>query len=306
MKRLTEGRKMFVSVMIIFIVYALTFILFEDYDRLHFPPFNEASDWHLLIFSLIVMAILSFLLHRYAKKMDERISREQAEKENQMRRELTQNIGHELKTPVASILGYTDTVIDNPHLSEEQKRQFLVRTNAQAKRLAHMLQDISTLNRIEFVPDMITMQKVDVQHIVSEIVSEISITMEKKRMKFNNFMPSSVFVTGNHALFYSLFRNLFDNSLNYAGDGSTISLTATEKGDYFHFVFSDNGQGVGEEHLPRLFERFYRVDKGRSRAIGGTGLGLAIVKNAVQLLGGIIYAEKNEERGIRFVFSIKK
>ena len=187
MKRLTEGRKMFVSVMIIFIVYALTFILFEDYDRLHFPPFNEASDWHLLIFSLIVMAILSFLLHRYAKKMDERISREQAEKENQMRRELTQNIGHELKTPVASILGYTDTVIDNPHLSEEQKRQFLVRTNAQAKRLAHMLQDISTLNRIEFAPDMITMQKVDVHDIVSEIVKEISLTMEKKQMKFNEF-----------------------------------------------------------------------------------------------------------------------
>ena len=97
---------MWMSVMVVFAVYAIIFILFEDYDRAYLEPFEETSDWHLLLFSLVVMAGLALLLHRYARRMDERISREQAEKENQLRRELTQNISHELKTPVASILGY--------------------------------------------------------------------------------------------------------------------------------------------------------------------------------------------------------
>ena len=94
MKKLSEGRKMWLSVMVVFLVYATIFILFEDYDRKFIMPFNEVSDWHLLIFSVVVMAGLCFLLFRYAKRMDERISREQAEKENRMRRELTQNIAH--------------------------------------------------------------------------------------------------------------------------------------------------------------------------------------------------------------------
>ncbi|MBQ2519307.1 MAG: HAMP domain-containing histidine kinase, partial [Bacteroidaceae bacterium] len=102
---LTEGQKMFFSVMAIFAVYAIIFILFEDYDRIFLRPFSEASDWHLLTFSLVVMVGLAALLHQYARRMDERISRTQAEKENRMRRELTQNIAHELKTPVTSILG---------------------------------------------------------------------------------------------------------------------------------------------------------------------------------------------------------
>lgn len=121
---------MFISVMVVFAVYALIFILFEDYDRKFLKPFDEVSDWHLLLFSLVVMVGLSILLHRYARHMDERISREQAAKENQMRRELTQNIAHELKTPVASILGYTDTILDDPQMNNETQRQFIQRTNA--------------------------------------------------------------------------------------------------------------------------------------------------------------------------------
>ena len=95
-KKLSEGHKMWLSVMTVFLIYATIFILFEDYDRKFLKPFDEASDWHLLLFSLLVMSGLGFLLFRYARRMDERISREQAEKENSMRRELTQNIAHEL------------------------------------------------------------------------------------------------------------------------------------------------------------------------------------------------------------------
>ena len=252
------------------------------------------------------MSGLAFLLHRYAKKMDERIGREQAEKENRMRRELTQNISHELKTPVASILGYTDTLLDNNNLSDEQKRQFIERTNSQAKRLTSLLQDISTLNRIDYAPDLIEMTKTDVADIVTEIISETALSMSKKRMKILNYLPSSIVVNGNFTLIYSIFRNLFDNSINYAGENTQIELSAYETTRTWNFTFADNGQGMDGKHLTRIFERFYRVDKGRSRKLGGTGLGLAIVKNAVQLHGGTIIAEKNTPHGLIFKFSLKK
>ena len=205
---------MFVSVMVVFAVYALIFILFEDYDRKFLEPFDEVSDWHLLLFSLVVMAGLAFLLHRYARRMDERISREQAAKENQMRRELTQNIAHELKTPVASILGYTDTILDNPQMTPETQRQFIERTNAQAHRLTALLQDISTLNRMDYAAHQLTMERTDVSAIVGDIVQETAIALEKRHMKLNNCLPQHIVIQGNSSLIYSIFRNLVDNALN--------------------------------------------------------------------------------------------
>ena len=297
---------MFVSVMVVFAVYALIFILFEDYDRKFLQPFDEVSDWHLLLFSLVVMVGLAFLLHRYARRMDERISREQAAKENQMRRELTQNIAHELKTPVASILGYTDTILDNPQMTPETQRQFIERTNAQAHRLTALLQDISTLNRMDFAAHQLTMERTDVSAIVGDIVQETVIALEKRRMTLNNCLPPHIVIKGNPSLIYSIFRNLVDNAINYAGEGTTVDISAEQTDDSWTFCFSDNGVGIAPEHLPRIFERFYRIDKSRSRSIGGTGLGLAIVKNAVLLHGGTITARLAETGGLEFVFTLKK
>lgn len=306
MKKLSEGRKMFVSVMVVFAVYALIFILFEDYDRKFIKPFDEVSDWHLLLFSLVVMLGLAFLLQRYARHMDERISREQAAKENQMRRELTQNIAHELKTPVASILGYTDTILDNPQMNCETQRQFIQRTNAQARRLTALLQDISTLNRMDHAASQFTMERTDVSEIVGDIVQETTAALEKRHMTFNNYLPQDIIIQGNPSLIYSIFSNLIDNAINYAGEGTTIDISAEQTDDYWSFRFNDNGVGIAAEHLPRIFERFYRIDKSRSRQMGGTGLGLAIVKNAVLLHGGTIIARPSKQGGLEFEFTLRK
>ena len=303
---MSEGRKMFASVMVVFAVYALIFILFEDYDRKFLQPFDEVSDWHLLLFSLVVMAGLALLLHRYARRMDERISREQAAKENRMRRELTQNIAHELKTPVASILGYTDTILDNPQMTSETQRQFIERTNAQAHRLTALLQDISTLNRMDYAAHQLTMERTDVSAIVGDIVQETVIALKKHHMTLNNCLPQHIVIQGNPSLIYSIFRNLVDNAINYAGEGTTIGISAEQTADSWTFRFSDNGIGIAPEHLPRIFERFYRIDKSRSRTIGGTGLGLAIVKNAVMLHGGTITVRLAEKGGLVFEFSLKR
>jgi len=296
---------MFVSVMVVFAVYALIFIVFEDYDRKFLKPFDEVSDWHLLLFSLVVMTGLAFLLHRYARRMDERISREQAAKENQMRRELTQNIAHELKTPVASILGYTDTILDDPKMNPETQRQFIQRANAQAQRLTALLQDISTLNRMDYAANQVTMERIDVSEIVGDIVQETAIALDKRSMTLNNYLPQGIIIQGNPSLIYSIFRNLIDNAINYAGEGTIISISAEPMEDCWMFRLSDNGIGIAEEHLPRIFERFYRIDKSRSRQMGGTGLGLAIVKNAVILHGGTITARRSEKGGMEFEFTLK-
>ena len=220
---------MWMSVMVVFAVYAVIFILFEDYDRAYLEPFKETSDWHLLLFSLVVMVGLALLLHRYARRMDERISREQAEKENQLRRELTQNISHELKTPVASILGYTETILDDPQMNSETQRQFIQRTHAQAQRLTALLQDISTLNRMDYAAHQLKMERTDVSEIVSDIVEETAIAVEKRHMTVHNALPEDIVIQGNPSLIYSIFRNLIDNAINYAGEGTTIDIHAESR-----------------------------------------------------------------------------
>ena len=302
---MSEGRKMWLSVMAIFLVYAVVFILFEDYNRKFVMPFNEVSDWQLLVFSIVVMAGLGFLLYRYAHRMDERISREQAEKENRLRRELTHNISHELKTPVASILGYTDTILESPDISEEMKRLFIERTNVQAKRLSALLQDISALNRMDYAKDMIAVERVDVAALFADILQETTLAVQRREMSVKNYLPQNIIVRGNRSLLYSIFRNLIDNAVNYAGQGTTIEVSATEQQGFWLFTFSDNGIGIPAEHLPRIFERFYRIDKGRSRDMGGTGLGLAIVKNAVMLHGGTINVSSRATGGLTFEFTLK-
>ena len=223
-----------------------------------------------------------------------------------LKRQLTQNIAHELKTPVASIQGYLETILDNPHINEQTKEQFLQRCYAQSERLTSLLHDISTLNRLDDGSDMIDFEAVDITQLVADITKETALARQERKMTFDNQLPDRIVVKGNRSLLYSVFRNLTDNAIAYAGEGRTITLEAREQGNKWHFIFRDNGQGVPPEHLARLFERFYRVDKGRSRKMGGTGLGLAIVKNAVLLHGGTIRVSNLPEGGLKFEFTIKK
>ena len=238
-------------------------------------------------------------------KMYKRLKRTK-EEQNVLKRQLTQNIAHELKTPVASIQGYLETVLETPNINEKTKQQFLERCYAQSQRLASLLHDISTLNRLDDAPEMVDFETVDINNMVAGIVKDTALQMSERKMKFDNRLPQGVTVRGNQSLLYSVFRNLTDNAIAYAGEGTTITLSASQEDDCWSFTFSDNGIGVPYEHLPRLFERFYRVDKGRSRKMGGTGLGLAIVKNAVLLHGGTISVNNNITGGLRFDFTLRK
>ena len=232
-----------------------------------------------------------------------------------LKRQLTQNAAHELKTPVASIQGYLETILENPNVDDATRNQFLNRCYAQSKRLASLLNDMSTLNRLDDGAGMMTFEDVDVADIIRTVERESQFALEQKEMTMECDIPEHIIIHGNRGLLYSIFRNLTDNAIAYAGKGTKIMLKGNptrsslkrrekEHSDY-EFTFSDNGIGVPPEHLPRLFERFYRVDKGRSRKMGGTGLGLAIVKNAVRMHGGTITVKNNPGGGLRFDFTLK-
>lgn len=224
-----------------------------------------------------------------------------------LKKQLTQNIAHELKTPVSSIQGYLETIVNNPDMPREKLDTFLARSYAQSNRLTHLLSDISLLTRMEEAPNMTEKESVNLHQLVQNIFNEVSLQLEEKQIRPQNTLPPDLYIKGNPSLLYSIFRNLTDNAIAYAGTDISITIRCFRQGEKFdYFSFADTGIGVSPEHLGRLFERFYRVDKGRSRKLGGTGLGLAIVKNAVLLHGGSIFAKNNPGGGLEFIFTLSK
>ncbi|WP_444341470.1 sensor histidine kinase [Phocaeicola plebeius] len=231
----------------------------------------------------------------------------QEEEQARLKRQLTQNIAHELKTPVSSIQGYLETIISNPNIPQENVRVFLERSYAQSNRLTFLLRDISVLTRMDEAPELVEKEQVNLSKIVENILNEVALGLEEKHITVVNKLPSEVILTGSSSLLYSIFRNLTDNAIAYAGNDIQITINCFREDEkFYYFSFSDTGVGVPEEHLNRLFERFYGVDKGRSRKLGGTGLGLAIVKNAVLFHGGTIFAKNMPKGGLEFVFTLKK
>ncbi len=231
----------------------------------------------------------------------------QEEEQARLKRQLTQNIAHELKTPVSSIQGYLETIINNPTIPYDKARVFLERCYIQSNRLATLLRDISTLTRMDEAPTLEEKESLNLSCLVENMLNEVALGLEEKQMTVHNLLPAQLILNGSPSLLYSIFRNLTDNSIAYAGNGTQITIQCFREDEHFYyFSYADNGVGIGEEHLNRIFERFYRVDKGRSRKLGGTGLGLAIVKNAVFFHGGTIFAKNASNGGIEFVFTLQK
>lgn len=231
----------------------------------------------------------------------------QEEEKMQLKKQITQNISHELKTPVSSIQGYLETIVNHPELPQDKRDGFIQRCYAQSNRLSRLLQDLAILTRIEDSTDMFEMHTISINILVDTILEEIELDLEKKQIKIHNQLKDNINIEGNYSLLYSIFRNLLDNSIAHAGEGIDVYINCfNETEDKYYFSYKDTGVGIPQDHLNRLFERFYRVDKGRSRKLGGTGLGLAIVKNAVQVHNGSIVVKSDIDKGIEFIFTLPK
>lgn len=229
------------------------------------------------------------------------------EKQRLLKQQLTSNIAHELKTPLASIKGYIETLMNNPRISEDKRQYFIERAFAQSERLNLLLNDISLLNNIEDAGELFEIKPVNIKNLVSDVIENLESRLNAKSIKWFLNVDSEVVVNGNDSLLSSVFQNLIENTINYAGENISIEIkNYLEDKKFWYFSYSDSGIGIPEEHLHRIFERFYRIDSGRTREMGGTGLGLSIVKNAILLHKGKITARNREEGGIEFLFTLSK
>ena len=237
-------------------------------------------------------------------KMYMRLERTRKEKEL-IKRQLTQNAAHELKTPLASLMGYLETMKGSRDMDEDTRTRFTERSYAQARRLATIVDDLSTLSYLDGgFPSRA--EDMDAAAVVSEAVADTAEEISAAGMSVKVDLPGEMPMVGDRTAVYGIFRNLLDNAAAYAGRGAVVEIRGEEAADEWRLSLEDNGVGVPPEHLPRLFERFYRVDKGRSRSLGGTGLGLAIVKNAVAMHGGQIALAARDSGGLSFKFALKK
>lgn len=213
-----------------------------------------------------------------------------------IKKQLTNNINHELKTPLAAMQVCLETLMSHPELSQDKKDMFVKRCFDNSERLRALLADVSTLTRLDDGSDVITKEPVSLNHIVCESVQTFS---SSEMIPITVDMPVDITITGNAPLLSAILNNLIRNANAYS-QATRITLSVKKDGRHIIISFADNGIGIPDEHLPHIFERFYRVDKGRSRASGGTGLGLSIVKNAVLFHKGSITVFNLKEGGLSF------
>ena len=231
--------------------------------------------------------------------------REEKEK-IRIKRQLSNNINHELKTPVASIGVCLETLLSGIALTEEKRQELIERCYTHNERLRRLLNEVSLITRMEDGSALIGKEKVVINDMLEEISDELEIMSEEEGMHLHTDFHEEVVIYGNLSLIGSIFRNLTENAIAYS-EGKNIFISLIKNNETECCIrFEDDGRGVEQEQLPRLFERFYRVDKGRSRQMGGTGLGLSIVKHAVQFHGGSISVTNRPGGGLRFDFSLKK
>ncbi len=229
-----------------------------------------------------------------------------SEKNRVLKQQLTSNIAHELRTPVTSIIGYLETLL-SADIEQEQSKLFMSRTRDQAMRLAELIDHISVLNKLEEGSGYYDVEDVLIYEVVKGVEDSMKMRLESKKISVENELDENIRIRTNRMLIHSIYQNLFENTINYAGENVTIRIVLHYEDDnYYYFRYSNDGRNIPEEHIPRLFERFYRIDEGRSRKKGGTGLGLAIVKHAVQFHRGQITVKNMESGGLEFLFSISK
>lgn len=261
-------------------------------------------DWILLITigllsfaAVLVIILLSRHIAAETNKMtDERLQSQ--------KKRITENLAHEIRTPVTSISGYLETLINKPDLPADKKALFIERAYLQTIRLSDLIRDISIITKIEDAPELLTKEYIGVRRVTDEVIDEFSAAIKEGGILVDNRISDELSVKGNLSLIYAVFRNLVENSIRYGGPGITIHMECSRMEEYFRFEYSDNGKGVSEEHLDRIFERFYRIPEEDNHRAEGSGLGLSIVKNAIAFHGGSIRASAVQPHGLCFIFTM--
>lgn len=229
------------------------------------------------------------------------------EKNRLLKQEMTNNIAHELKTPVSSIRGYLETILEQEEIGAAKQKFFIERAYSQVLRLSDLIRDVALITKTEEAAELFEKEKNDLREVIEEVITDLENPLHNNHIRVENKVPPHLETESNRTLLYSIFRNLIDNAISYAGENITIGIeNYAEDADFYYFTFYDTGPGIEEAHLERIFDRFYRINPGRSRKTGGSGLGLSIVKNAVLFHQGQITAKNRKDGGLEFIFSLRK
>lgn len=267
-----------------------------DYDHIHFPEGELGTMGRKIV-------------ETYRRAEQNRLAaHREREKKRAYKQQISNNITHELRTPVAAIQGYLETLVRHPQLDAERQQQFVQRAYLQSQRLAVLIRDVSLITKMEEAPQLVPRESIDLCEVVTDVAADLEEACHAHSLQLCRLLPPCLPLMGNYSLLYALLRNLIENSLKYAAPCEcTLSLTEATT-THLHLSYRDTGRGVPEEHLPRLFERFYRPDEGRTRTTidEGSGLGLSIVRNAVIFHGGRISVSNHPEGGLMFDFTLRR
>lgn len=261
-------------------------------------------DWTLLITIGLLFLLAALLTRRLSLRADAKAKEAADEQLKTQKKRITGNLAHELRTPVTSIRGYLETLVDNPQMDEAKKGQFIDRAYRQTLRLSDLIRDISLITKMEEAPHTLKKEHLGMRHLTCEVIEEFAGTIAAQGVKVENTIADDVCILGNQSLLYALLRNLVENSLRYGGPGITIHIECSLYDGMANFFYYDTGKGVSDEHLGKIFERFYRIPEEDSHRSEGSGLGLSIVKNAVAFHRGTISAHHLQPHGLAFRFTI--
>ena len=247
-------------------------------------------------------------LTAWADTNDKEIARlKEAER---FRKQYLGNVAHELKTPIFNIQGYISTLLDGGLEDELINRKYLERAEKSIDRLINIVNDLDTISKLESSMNKLNLEKFDVVALAKEIAEQAEIEADRKHIRItvkgSENLPSPFWVQADKHYIGQVFVNLIINSIRYGKEGGQTRIRFRDMLDKILVEVEDNGLGIGKEDLPRIFERFYRTDKGRSREQGGTGLGLAIVKHIIEAHGERISVRSEPGVGSTFSFTLKK
>jgi two-component system phosphate regulon sensor histidine kinase PhoR len=233
---------------------------------------------------------------------------EQLKKLEQYRKEFLGNVSHELKTPIFNIQGYLETLLDGALDDPKISKDFITRASRNAERLNEIVSDLLLISQYESGDLKLHMETYDIRGQVEDIFESFAMQARAKNIQllFRENYSKPVFVHADKSRIGQVFYNLISNSIKYCNDNCFVSAAFIEQDDAVRIEVSDDGPGIAQEHLSRLFERFYRVDKARSREQGGTGLGLAIVKHILEAHKQTIHVDSSVGIGTTFAFTLRK
>ena len=303
------------SVLISFIIFGLSFLILQlRVRKLFFERIRQIyEDLEFETDSLIKTSPIDSDMNSFSRDLEEFVKLKRTEietlkKEGIYRKEFVGNVAHELKTPLFSVQGYISNLLDGAMDDKELLKKYLKRAEKSVDRLTFIIKDLDLITQLESSTLKLKVTSFDIIKLTEEIIEDLEISASKRNIKiiFNKNYDKQILVEADKNRIEQVITNLVSNSINYGSEKGTTEISFESNVEKIIVKVNDNGEGITEENMPRLFQRFFRVDVSRSRSQGGSGLGLAIVKHIIDAHNENIYVQSTVGVGSEFSFTLKK